>query len=263
MGKNETRLSSLMGTWTVSTNLKIASYDVQAAFVAYMTPNPMRHYGCSLDNCIEANNQICQRNQECHDMSNVVSEWSDVSLFFYQELKSEGKFPYPSHGSIQTGIWVGPYDVILAQKPENPNQYTLRYVQTAATPWLSRRSNNDTLFSADPVYEAAFGPSAVQSTIPRQATFHHGDNPYEEYKHTCEKGAIPPLLPQLTFLFEKINIHVEADIHTLLVPDPKNPALNRVMPFFAHEVNTMKDKLGASLEGPYCFENNPRAGYVT
>ena len=82
-GKNVTRLASILGTWTGQTHLKtdIGKYELLAYFVIHFMPDPMRGYGCSLQNCIEEHNQVCQLDKDysakCVDVADNVVEWSD------------------------------------------------------------------------------------------------------------------------------------------------------------------------------------------
>ena len=81
--KNATRIASILGTWTGQTHLKtdIGSYELLAYFVVHFMPDPMRGYGCSLKDCIEEHNQVCELGSDgtnvCNDIAGNVVDWSD------------------------------------------------------------------------------------------------------------------------------------------------------------------------------------------
>lgn len=88
--KNDTRISSLMGTWTAQTEIKssVGDYKAVAYFVVHFMPDPMRGHGCELKGCREIDNEICARsinrkdeNETCVSMEDTVMEWSDGECF--------------------------------------------------------------------------------------------------------------------------------------------------------------------------------------
>jgi len=87
--KNNTRIASLLGTWTGTTHLKtdIGSYELMAYFVIHLMPDPMRGYTCSLDDCEEVENKACVLNAhgdgECKDIADTLLDWSDGKFFFF------------------------------------------------------------------------------------------------------------------------------------------------------------------------------------
>jgi hypothetical protein len=87
INKNTTRIASLLGTWTGTTHLKtdIGNYELMAYFVIHIMPDPMRGYACSLEDCLEINNQACMFNdkgeKECQDIANTLMDWSDGESF--------------------------------------------------------------------------------------------------------------------------------------------------------------------------------------
>ena len=88
MEKNDTRMASLMGTWTgltdIHTNLG-KGYALKAEYILHITCDNMRVNSCSLPDCSEMDNQVCIRNvlkgfkekPECHNMERTLSDWSD------------------------------------------------------------------------------------------------------------------------------------------------------------------------------------------
>jgi hypothetical protein len=90
--KNNTRIASLLGTWTGETHLKtdIGSYELSAYFVIHFMPDPTREYACTLPNCSEFQNHICKwdmntKKKQCIDLttSNESLDWSDINAFIY------------------------------------------------------------------------------------------------------------------------------------------------------------------------------------
>ena len=90
--KNTTSLASILGTWTGQTHLKtdIGSNELLAYFVVHFMPDPMRGYGCSLKDCIEEQNQVCEvvgdggtNDHVCSDMTGKVVDWSDGTYSTY------------------------------------------------------------------------------------------------------------------------------------------------------------------------------------
>ncbi len=81
--KNTTRLASTLGTWTGQTHLKtdIGKYELLAYFVIHFMPDPMRGYGCSLEDCLEQQNKVCEVDGDhppsCNDIAGNVVDWSD------------------------------------------------------------------------------------------------------------------------------------------------------------------------------------------
>eukprot|EP00979_Chaetoceros_neogracilis_P002221 scaffold387_cov266-Chaetoceros_neogracile.AAC.13 len=81
--KNNTRIASLLGTWTGTTHLKtdIGSYELMAYFVIHLMPDPMRGYSCSLNDCKEIENKACMLDSrgdgECTPIADSVLDWSD------------------------------------------------------------------------------------------------------------------------------------------------------------------------------------------
>lgn len=87
MVKNDTRIASLLGTWTGQIHLRSGEDEIRAFFVLYLMPEPTRDYGCSLDGCDETNNQVCIEKlvgtKTCANMKDVVVNWSDGTLLLH------------------------------------------------------------------------------------------------------------------------------------------------------------------------------------
>ena len=147
MTKNATRLASLMGTWTTSADVmgSFGNYQVVAYFVVHFMPDPMAQYSCQLMNCKEQDNDICQRksknynNQneidnnnnnkrmedlECHQMQDIVSDWSDVAAFYYIGFYFHAGIPFRLEKMMDTGGWIGPYNLVFAQDFDNTTTTT-------------------------------------------------------------------------------------------------------------------------------------------
>lgn len=85
--KSDSRIASILGTWTGLTNLKtdVGKYSLKANYILHVVCDSMRVNSCSLPGCSEMDNQICARplidnkknTEECHPMQETVSDWSD------------------------------------------------------------------------------------------------------------------------------------------------------------------------------------------
>jgi len=76
----------MLGTWTLQTHSQadLGYYKGNAFVVIHVMHDPLQSYSCSKPNCDERNNQFCQRNvDQCVDMSNTISQWSDGKLRSY------------------------------------------------------------------------------------------------------------------------------------------------------------------------------------
>mmetsp|Transcript_6778 Transcript_6778/g.7854 ORF Transcript_6778/g.7854 Transcript_6778/m.7854 type:complete len:522 (+) Transcript_6778:155-1720(+) len=206
--KNATRISSILGTWTGQTHLKtsVGAYELEAYFVLHIVPDPMRGYGCSLEDCSEMENKVCAHGTEddgtgdddhmdgrggvydkvCKDMVGQVSDWSDVVAFMAFGAKIDVGFPFNKHHSEDMGGWVGPISIIMAQNQTLANtnhttnsnnndgttnnilvdQYASRYIETPTTPYL-KMPESCTLLEYDD-FEKGFGPTAVRNTVQAQ-----------------------------------------------------------------------------------------------
>jgi len=89
MTKNDTRLASLMGTWTVDSRIKsnFGLYEIDMNFVIYLMGDPLRENSCELPDCAELNNSFCRYENDsgsgppiCENMATNISNWSDGSL---------------------------------------------------------------------------------------------------------------------------------------------------------------------------------------
>jgi hypothetical protein len=257
--KNLTLLSSLLGTWSTWTHLSshipgLGRYEVMAYFVVHFVPDPTRQNNACDDNvdfldlsnsttsssmdisnwCREWNNEYCQYTHEelkhaqpkCFNMTNkhVVSDWSDVNAYYNIGISMSAGFPFNFDNEHRdTGGWIGPYSIILAQKPsqsssssssssftdttdtndnDDMDTYAIRYVRTTLTSHLQRYPINQTLFPFEG-YLLSFGPDAVTATIAQQATIQHGQDPFVSQYATCQHGNITPILPLYQFTQKK------------------------------------------------------------
>lgn len=203
MAKNVTRLASILGTWTGQTHLKtdIGSYELLAYFVVHFMPDEMRGYGCSLEDCIEEHNQVCEvggagdgdgdgdgngngdgddYTKVCSDLAGKVVNWSDLTAFIYFGARIDAGFPFNKHRAEDTGGWVGPLNIIMSKGDicsagtitdnetdvDVVDRYVSRYVKTPLTSYL-KMPQNCTLLSPDDFNNVA-GPKAVDSTTRAQ-----------------------------------------------------------------------------------------------
>lgn len=232
--KNSTRLASLLGTWTGQTHLKadIGSYELLAYFVVHIMPDPMRGNGCSLPDCLEEENRICVLDDNnkplCQDMAGNVLNWADAVAFMYFGAKIDVGFPFNKHRAEDTGGWIGPLNLILAEgniqidlssvsdgdSTTIVDRYLSRYVETPTTPYL-RYPENCTLLAKDDFVRVA-GPQAVRNTAevqydPNRKNDDDDYDPYEQYYKTCENGDVKPILPLFQFDFVQKNPQNKSD----------------------------------------------------
>jgi len=274
------------------THLKtdIGSYELMAYFVIHIMPDPMRGYACSLDDCLEINNQACMWNdqgeKECRDIANTLFDWSDVSAFMYFGAKIDVGFPFNKHREEDTGGWVGPINIVMAQGPNRQSvfhdddsaevieRYVSRYVQTPSTNYI-RMPENCTLVREEDFRKIA-GDEAVKQTAEGQYDPDSPNNdddwdPYEKYLNTCENGDVKPMLPLFQFDFvkrlggidddddsEKENIEVKLNYKLMTMPRKKDYMYD-IYPKIQNRVN--RAGLGFHISGPYCYGNDPKRGY--
>lgn len=294
--KNMTRLASILGTWTGQTHLKtdIGSNELLAYFVVHFMPDPMRGYGCSLENigCQEEQNKVCEivgtsspgadsQGQVCNDIPGNVVDWSDVNAFIYFGAKIDAGFPFNKHRAEDTGGWVGPLNIIMAKGDidnskskstdgmEVVDRYISRYVKSPLTPYL-RMPKNCTLLGADD-FDKVAGATAVDSTTKGQydpeRNYDDDDDydPYHKQYQTCDNGDVQPLLPLFEFDFEQNTtsleefIQVKVNYKFLSMPH-KSDYMYNLFPWVQRQFN--KADLGFHISGPYCYGDDPKRGYT-
>lgn len=278
--KNNTRLSSLLGTWTGQTRMKALAgpYEMDVYFIVHLMPDPLRGYGCIQPNCTELMNHVCveQRDdftQKCVSLQDGPIEWSDVSAFFYFGARVDAGIPFNVHVEHTTGGWIGPLNIILAQNTSTTrtsddtiimDHYSVRYAETPTTSLLHNHPNC-TLFGSED-FEKYFGKTAVQTTVREQvhATSHDGEDPYAPYLKTCENGNLKPILPLFDFVFindttkeEKLEIKLDYKILTF----PKKGApMYKLFPTLQERLNRRKGEF--HISGPYCYGNDSNRGWT-
>lgn len=280
--KNNTQIASLLGTWTGETHLKtdIGSYELSAYFVIHFMPDPTREYACTLSDCSEFQNHVCKWNMEtkkkqCIDLttSSELLDWSDINAFVYFGAKVDVGFPFNKHRSEDTGGWIGPLNIIMAQDdidsstgPVTLDRYASRYVTTPITQ-LIRMPENCTLLERQD-FDMIVGKNAVINTVQGQYDLSGDDDddkdPYEKYKHTCENGDVKPMLPLFHFDFiqdsntgtESINVKLKYKLMT--IPSKKD-YMYEIYPQIQQRFNRLNT--GFQISGPYCYGNDPNRGY--
>jgi hypothetical protein len=287
MTKNSSRISSVLGTWTSTIKMKasIGHYEMLTYFVVHLIPNPMRQYGCSLEqhNCSEIDNHVCQLSKnnkghttkQCKRMEDGMVDWSDVSAFLYFGAKVDAGIPFNKHVDHNTGGWVGPLDLVLAQDTKKSTEdavvdrYVARYVTTPTTPYL-QMPENCTLFNEN-AFEQFLGSTAVNETTHRQVHAEKND-PYEPYLKTCDHGDVKPVLPLYEFRFlqqpagnstsnqpEQESVQVKLKYKILSIPK-KTDIMYKVFPTLQKR---MHHRHGAfRISGPYCYGGDPHRGYT-
>jgi hypothetical protein len=315
MVKNLTLLSSaILGTWSTWTHLSahipgLGRYEVMAYFVVHFVPDPTRPTACS-DNdimhdgdvkCREWDNRYCQVTHEelkhaqprCFNMTDphIISSWSDVSAYYNIGIQMSAGFPFHfDNEQRDTGGWIGPYSIVLAEQKKPPSNskvdetdvtadddtFAIRYVRTPSTSHLQRYPENQTLFPFAG-YLQSFGPQAVTATLAQQATLQHGQDPFVRQRATCQNGNITPILPLYQFSKRKKtktksnrddnddddggddDWAVQVDYRALISPSTENLSY-KWMPWIQNQVN--KRGLGFTVDGPYCYFDDPNRAYV-
>mmetsp|Transcript_22100 Transcript_22100/g.39831 ORF Transcript_22100/g.39831 Transcript_22100/m.39831 type:complete len:457 (-) Transcript_22100:283-1653(-) len=296
--KNTTRLSSILGTWTATSHLKadIGSYEMLAYFTIHFMADPMRGYGCSLKDCHESTNHVCVTNKNtdhvptCVDMAadDSLIDWSDVTAFIYFGLKVDAGFPFDVHKHMETGDWVGPFSIVMAQEDsknktngtkhgvgtlqllDTVDEYKTRYVKSPSTSYL-QRPEQDTLVGRGE-FDRYMGPTAVAHTVQVQQNWTQSRNPdgtiidpYAPYLETCDNGDVKPILPLYQFKFVQDSItkeeRVEVELNYKLLAIPhKNDLLYKFFPAIQNRVNGHHGEF--HISGPYCYGADPHRGYT-
>lgn len=183
-----------------------------------------------------------------------------VSAFIYFGAKVDAGIPFNVHKEHNTGGWVGPFSMILAQNSTLGgnttvvDRYVARYVQSPTTPFLHMHPNN-TLLSAND-FEHYLGPSAVNQTVKAQPNVTGDKDPYEQYLKTCDNGDVKPILPLYEFSFVQDkdtgveSIQVKLDYKLLSIPHKKD-IMYKVFPWMQSRVN--RRHRGFHISGPYCY----------
>lgn len=187
-----------------------------------------------------------------------------MSAFLYFGARVDVGAPFNQHVEHNTGGWIGPLSMILAQNSTTDalDQYVVRYVQTPSTPYLHMHPNC-TLFDPED-FQRYMGPIAVNETVKRQTHTSHGEDPYEQYLKTCDNGNVKPILPLFDFLFvndtdgtEKLEIKLDYKILTF----PKKGApMYKLYPTFQEKMNRRNGVF--HISGPYCYGDDPKRGWT-
>ncbi len=244
-------LSSLLGTWTLQTHASssFGLYKASAFLVMHVMQDPLQSYSCSLIDCEERQNKFCQRDlDQCADIENTISQWSDVSIFFQFGFDiEEGTYPWRTRIAQNTSDWIGPYNVILPQKNY---QLTARYVTTVATDYLLPPPNQT--LTPPSLFDPYAGATAVHNTILQQAQLRPTEDPYERQLEACNYGDIHPILPRFTLSQHK---NFAMDFLLLSLPSTKE-SLYKVWP------GVQKHLPEFPVVGPYCFQGDPTRAYA-
>lgn len=280
--KNDTRIASLLGTWTGLTNIKtdVGKYSLQADYILHIVGDSMRVNSCSISGCNEMDNMICEKprlgtedsSNNCHDMTEVVSDWSDVSVFLFASVKVQSKNGINTEQT--TGDWIGPYSIVTAQNKSaittarDPapgdivDQYTAKYLETPSTPYLSMGDN--CTFFGEKDFENILGKNCLDNTVMRQSqlsnstySFTGASDPFIDYYKTCDNGDLKPMLPLIDFIFladenggEKLHVKLH---HKLTVTPKKGSVAYHSMPLLTKLL---------PISGPYCYDNDPNRAYT-
>merc|ERR1719232_141658 len=277
--KNATRLSAVLGPWTVYSNLRTDTLDnhVDAYLSMYvMCDGIMSANTCSLPFCEEVDNNICVKDANnaatCKKINETIVDWADAIIYFYLEYTIDLGFPLNYHETKNSGdIWVGPYHILFSQNPAFANgesvsgdsdtvdEYFVKYLIAPDTAYIKMPVDCD-MMEEDEFYDY-LGQGALEYTVQNQAAGNSFDDAYDPFYKTCENGDIIPVLPYVSFKFvasgnsteaeEEIEIDVE---YKLLVYPKEGSALAEFFP-------TLKDE-GFPVDGPYCYDDDPERGWV-
>jgi hypothetical protein len=197
----------------------------------------------------------------------------------YFGAKIDVGFPFNKHREEDTGGWVGPINIVMAQDPNIQDsmssvllddnkavvldRYVSRYVQTPSTEYI-RMPSNCTLVREEDFRKIA-GDEAVKHTTEGQYdpdSQNDGDkDPYEKYLDSCDYGDVKPMLPLFQFDFvkrqgglddgsEKEAIEVKLNYKLMTMPRKKDYMYD-IYPKIQNRVN--RAGLGFHISGPYCY----------
>lgn len=276
--KNQTRISSILGPWTVYNNVKasILPYKTGAYLTMYvLCDDQMSGNSCILPFCSEFDSEVCLRTMEnnasCDKMDETIVDWADAIVFIYLEYYIDLGFPYNIHEEFSTGEWVGPYQVVFGQDPDVYKEgkvtsdgrlmldtYILKYLISPTTEYL-KIPPGCTIFTPEE-FSGYLGEGAVNNTVRNQATGLTFDEAFDPYFETCENGNIEPMLPFVNFTYVQNNdvnrteeLLVRFEMKLLTYPK-KDTALYNLMPSLQDE--------GFPISGPYCYDGDPNRGYT-
>jgi hypothetical protein len=180
----------------------------------------------------------------------------------YFGAKIDVGFPFNKHRSQDTGNWVGPMNVIMAQKDIDSeseadvvDSYVSRFVETPLTEFIQMPKNCSLLREED--FNKIAGAEAVRQTAKGQYDSSGKDSdPYEKYMNTCKHGDVKPLLPLFQFDFvqdkdtKEESVEVKLDYKLMSMPRKKDYMYN-IFPEIKNKVNALG--LGFHISGPYCY----------
>jgi hypothetical protein len=215
------------------------------------------------------------KKKQCIDLttSNESLDWSDINAFIYFGAKVDVGFPFNKHRSEDTGGWIGPMNIVMAQDNIDSggsvtvDRYVSRYVTTPITQLIRMPENCTLLESQD--FDMIVGKDAVMNTVqgqydPNDPSGDGDTDPYDKYKHTCENGDVKPMLPLFHFDFiqdsntgaESINVQLKYKLMT--IPSKKD-YMYEIYPQIQQRFNHLNT--GFQISGPYCYGNDPNRGY--
>lgn len=287
MVKNDTRIASLNGAWTVDLRLKTdvggASMRVWYSFNLMCDPLIQNE---ALGKCTNGSvpitgecdslhrNEICMRelddggvkyNYTCGSMQNNQTDWSDQLMMYHLGLEIDipGFYLYDD-----TGDFIGAFSLVLPQpdldmytKTHEARQgeriidvYQARYLNSVYSDKIYR-PENCSIFSASN-FEAMGGKEALNYTIEYQTLPEEVDI-YAPYYNTCENGDAHPTLPIMRYEFSRSNVF------------PFTETIDIVFSYHLFVAPKMEDTknwekakdLGFPISGPYCYEGELR-GYT-
>jgi len=193
----------------------------------------------------------------------LINNLFAVSAFMYFGAKIDVGFPFNKHRAQDTGNWIGPMNIIMAQDDINADvdsnvvdRYVSRFVETPSTEFIQMPKNCTLLREED--FKKIAGADAVRETAKGQYDpSGNGDNdPYEKYLNTCANGDVKPLLPLFQFDFvqdkdtKEESVEVKLDYKLMSMPHKKDYMYD-IFPKIQSRVNNMG--FGFHISGPYCY----------
>lgn len=263
---NATRLAALLGTWTARSHHSTSYdggfdfYDVSAHLVVHLMTDPMRGYGCQLENCSALDNEVCVMESgapQCVRISDTEVNWGDLTAFFNFGTVIKTGDPFNARLQKSSG-WVGPYQMLAAGDKDSTS---LLFVSTPSTRLLqpdpSIPMNMSFFETAD--FDSYAGEAAVQHTIEQQAPWN--DNPYAP---GCDHGSVVPLLPHVQFFWADDAIQAHFDYSIFLMPG-WNSTEAHVLPQVQQAM--ARDGLNATtssitMDGPFCYHQDVNGSYA-
>jgi hypothetical protein len=198
-----------------------------------------------------------------------------VTVFYYFGVKIKAASKPEAQFELSTGDWVGPFNLVMAQKDSNDttvngtivDSYVARYVQSQSMvpPFLQNLAPAQcTLYTKPDLYAAFLGNSALKNTAKIQSNYTATKDPYERYLETCDHGNLQPILPHLELDFFRPHdanntlALLTFQYKVMAAPTPDEQAY-RVLPQLQSK---FQGRGGYNIiGGPYCYGDDPQRAF--